>query len=225
MARLFITDKEQSLVADWTKEFMKDVNGQYVYYYPVSTIKTLVDDIYQEAVEKIFERPIKINVMCDQNKRENQIGTFGVFQKKNTIEVYFHLRDLQDKGITLFDGDFFAFGDEFYEIMDVWETNNVFGQEEYKYEMMVVGNQAGNSEIEIQNLKQKLLAGRTYAEHHPQVPFVQQRGLETNEEGETADYRRVRAVIGDQMPEIALGDGPRKVGPVDGGLRNSIYDE
>lgn len=223
MARLFITHKEQTLVNHWTKEFMKDINGQFVYYYPVSTIKTGVNPIYEEAIEKIFERPIKLDVMADQNKRVNATGDFSTYQKKSTIEMHFHLKDLEDKKVTLQMGDFFVYGDETYEIADLYETNNVFGQEEYKYEIMVIGEMVGSGQFEIKTLTQYLLNGRTMSDHQPKT-FVQQRGLEETEEGKVEDFRELRDQLGDQLPEIALGEGPRKVAPTADGRRNTIYN-
>lgn len=163
--------------------------------------------------------------MADQNKRENTVGEFAAFQKKSTIEIHLHLRDLQTRNIVMFIGDFFVYGDEVYEIMDIYETNNIFGQEEYKYELMLIGNMVGNSQMELVTLKQKLLNGRTYKDNNPQVPFVQQRGLEETQEGITKDVREVREQLGDELAEIALGEGPRVVRPTPDGLRNDIYDD
>lgn len=224
MSRLFITHKEQTLANHWTKEFMKDINGQFVYYYPVSTIKTSTNPIYEESIQKIFERPIQIDVMADQSKRENSVGTYGVHQQKATIEIHFHLKDLRDKQINVQIGDFFVYGDETYEIADAYETNNIFGQEEYKYELMVIGQMVGSGQFEIKTLTQYLVNGRKF-EDHVKKDFVQQRGLEVTEEGEIKDVRELREQLGDQLAEVALGEGPRKVVPTPDGRRNSIYNE
>lgn len=223
MSRLFVTHKEQTLVNHWTKEFMKDIVGQYVYYYPVSSIKTSTNEIYEESIQKIFERPIKIDVLADQNKRENWVGDFGSYQKKSIIEVHMHLKDLEDKEISVQIGDFFVYGDETYEITDAYETNNVFGQEEYKYEMMVIGQMVGNGQFEIKTLTKYLINGRNFDDHQPKT-FVQQRGLEETEEGKTKDIRELREQLGDELAEVALGEGPRKVAPTADGRRNSIYN-
>lgn len=223
MPRLFVTHKEQTLINHWTKEFMKDINGQYIYYFPVSSIKTSTNPIYEESIQKIFERPIKIEVMANQNKRENNVGDFAVYQKKSTIEVHLHLKDLEDKGITVHIGDFFVYGDETYEITDAYETNNIFGQEEYKFEIMVIGMMVGNGQFELKTLTKYLLNGRSFDEHQPKT-FVQQRGLSETEEGKTQDVRELREQLGDELAETALGEGPRKVAPTSDGRRNSIYN-
>jgi len=62
MARLFITPREIQLINDWTKEYIKDIVGQFIVYYPISILKTRVHPVYDEAVQKIFYNPIKIEI-------------------------------------------------------------------------------------------------------------------------------------------------------------------
>ena len=45
MSRLFISQREVDLISDLTKEVIKDVIGQKVYYFPVSEIKSNVHDV------------------------------------------------------------------------------------------------------------------------------------------------------------------------------------
>ena len=59
MARLFITARELDLISDITKEFVKDVVGQCVFYYPIRSDVTSIHDIYEESIEKIFDNPIQ----------------------------------------------------------------------------------------------------------------------------------------------------------------------
>ena len=59
MARLFITPREQALISDLTKEIVKDVIGQKIYYYRVMTEVTSVHDVYEEAIDKHFDTPME----------------------------------------------------------------------------------------------------------------------------------------------------------------------
>ena len=61
MARLFITPREINFINDLSKEVIKDVIGQKIYYYQISNIKSNVHDVYQESPEKIFDNPIEID--------------------------------------------------------------------------------------------------------------------------------------------------------------------
>ena len=47
MARLFITERELDLISDLTKEVIKDVIGQRVFYYRVREDLTQVHDVYR----------------------------------------------------------------------------------------------------------------------------------------------------------------------------------
>ena len=76
MARLFIGPREQQFINDITKEYIKDVVGQYIIYYPISILHTKVHAVYEEAIEKVFENPIKIDVLAGQPERSNKFDKF-----------------------------------------------------------------------------------------------------------------------------------------------------
>lgn len=227
--RLFITHKEQSLIADWTREFMKDMNGQTIFYYPVSTIKSNIDSVYDETLQKIFENPIRIECLADQKKIEQEVGSFGVHSKNIRIDIYLHLRDLVKRNIVLNIGDFFVYGDTLYEIANLVkpEYNSVFGQEEYEFSILIKGEGVGPSTTDFKYFQKAIMDGKNFQDSKVQKTFVQQRGLAETEEGKTGDVRDLHEQIGEQLPEVALiqEEGPRKVGPVDNNKRNSIYNE
>ena len=106
MARLFITPREQDLISDLTKEIMKDVVGQKIYYYAIRTDVTQIHDIYEEAIDKYFNPAIEIGA---QVARSPQTVTTGRFGSENlyTTEVYLHYKDLIDKDISIKEGDYF----------------------------------------------------------------------------------------------------------------------
>ena len=60
MARLFISPREINFINDLAKELVKDIAGQKIYYFPISEVKSRVHDIYEEAIDKIFDDPIDI---------------------------------------------------------------------------------------------------------------------------------------------------------------------
>ena len=77
MARLFIGQKEIQFVNDLTKEWIKDVVGQVIHYFPVSSLKSEVHGVYNEAVRKVFENPIKIPARVAQPEWSSKTTTFG----------------------------------------------------------------------------------------------------------------------------------------------------
>ena len=61
MARLFITPREIDYISDITKEITKDVIGQKIYYYRVREDATRVHDVYEEAMDKVFDPPLEVD--------------------------------------------------------------------------------------------------------------------------------------------------------------------
>jgi len=210
MARLFIGPREQQFVSDITKEFVKDVVGQFIYYYPVSMINTTVHPVYDEAVEKVFENPIKMDVLAGQPERASNWNSFGL-EGDSQIEILVQARDLLDKGVDVYGGDFFVYGSEVYEVIGTVAVENIYGQAEYEKARKITGHQSRSGQFDLEDFKKLLKDSQQFDESNVQKKFVQQRGLAENEEGATADTRQVRDRLGDEMAEVALGEGPRKV--------------
>lgn len=212
MARLFITAREIHMINDLTKEFIKDVVGQTIDYYPVSTLKTKIHPVYEEAVQKIFDNPIKVPVLASWPKAEVSIGRFGI-EKKAQIEVFVQARDLIDKGFTLYEGDFFVFADQAFEVASFTVVGNIFGQEEYETGYKILGEPARPGQFDPKNyLGPNKDSKGDYERTQVQKVFEQQRGLpETAVDGLTGDVRQMRERLKDEMAEPALGEGPRVV--------------
>lgn len=220
MPRLFVTPRELNFISDITKELIKDINGQKIYYYPVSEIKTQAHEVYDEAIEKIFDNPIAIDALVSAEFHEStSINAFGIDQKYQ-IEVYVQYRDMVDKGIEINVGDYFSFSDIFYEITNATYIKNIYGQAEHRVGIKIVGTKVRDSQF-----KAKLL-GPTDIRYNDadavQTTFVQQRGLAENSEGLTGDKR-------DVIENEPL-DGQREVSPrgavSDGtNYESSFYDE
>src|SRR5574342_233871 len=127
MSRLFITPRELNFISDITKEVIKDVVGQKIYYYPISETKTTTHGIYNEAMEKVFDGPIALDALVDNNfQTDTKVDQFGV-DSKFKIEVYVQHRDLVEKGILVNIGDFFSFSDVFYEVAERSFMRNIYG--------------------------------------------------------------------------------------------------
>jgi hypothetical protein len=115
---------------------------------------------------------------------------------------------LFDRGIKIFEGDYFTYGENTYEIVSAVNLNNYFGQEEYNVSYKIIGKLARPGEFDPKTFfppsreKKGLPDGI-------QEGFVQQRGLQVNNEGTTGDIRQTRERLKEELPEIALGEGPR----------------
>lgn len=226
MARLFITAREVQFINDITKEFMKDVVGQAINYYPVSILKTQVHPIYDEAVKKVFDNPIKIPCLASWPEVEVKMNRFGSEQAAK-IEVFVQARDLIDKNFTIYEGDFFTFGQQTYEVASFVALNNVYGQEEYEVGYKIIGQPARLGQFDPKNFQAPTKDSKdAFPESGVQVTFEQQRGLgETPVEGVTGDVRQLRDRLGDDMAEIALGEGPRVIGLDADKKSSSFYND
>jgi len=190
---------------------VKDVVGQYVLLFPVSMINTRLDPIYEEAVQKVFERPIKVDAIVSQTEPENTYTQFGL-DRKTKVEVLLQPRDMIDKNLIVSVGDFFIYGASVYEINDLVEIDNIFGQDDYARSTKITGYTARVGQIDLPAFRQLLRDSKTFKESEVQKTFQQQRGLaETSQHGATGDFRQVRDRLGEDMAPIALGEGPREV--------------
>jgi hypothetical protein len=189
MARLFITPREQDLMSDLTKELIKDVVGQKIYYYRVMSEVTSIHDVYEEALEKHFDLPIEIEARVEWGDQTTSTTRFGSEQLYD-INVYVQYRDMIDKDIEISEGDYFSYGDTFFETTSVAYLSEIYGEVEYRTGIQLVGRQARKGLID------KNPIGPTdegYGDSDAiQETFVQQRGFAENSQGETGDVRALQ---------------------------------
>lgn len=216
MARLFITPRELDFISDITKEVIKDVSGQKIYYYRARADKSNVNSLYQEAIEKVFDPPVEVEALVEWNEFEQTTTNFGI-DAKNNVTAMVHYRDLLDKGLSVRMGDFFSYGPAFYEVVQATQISKIYGQVEHATGIKLQGRYAR------EGLISKNVIGPTdekYLESDAvQKEFHQQRGVAKNEEGETNDKR--------QLVENGVIDspisGPRKV--AEDGISSSFYGD
>lgn len=206
MARLFITPRELNFINDISKEIIKDVIGQKIYYFPISEVKSKVHDVYEESSEKIFDDPIEIECLVKYNPQEITTGRFGS-EENYTIEAYVQSRDLIDKQIEILEGDFFSYGTLFFEVTKSPSSDTIFGQIEHKRYITITGKQSRKGQF-ISKVFGPTSEAYTDADA-VQDTFVQQRGFAKNKLGETADIRDLQknGVLDKPI------SGPREVSP------------
>ena len=219
MSRLFITEREINFINDIAKEVVKDVVGQKIYYFPISEVKSKVHDVYEESVDKVFDNPIEINALVKYEPQEIRANFFGS-EEFYTIEAYIQDRDLLDKGITVLEGDFFSYGQVFFEVITAPASNAIYGQVEHKGFTTITGKQARLGQFSAITFGP---TDESYSDPDAvQKIFVQQRGFRENQEGVTGDIRELqkRGVLTKPI------SGPQKVTPLDAGPAGSaFYDE
>jgi hypothetical protein len=206
VGRLFITPRELDFINDISKELVKDVIGQKIYYFPISEIKSKVHDVYEEAVEKVFDDPVEIECLVKYNPQDVTTGRFGS-EENYTIEAYIQSRDLLQKGIEILEGDFFSFGTVFFEVIKAPSSDTIFGQIEHKRFVTITGKQSRKGQFLAK------IHGPTDEKYTDddavQETFVQQRGFDKNRLGVTADTRDLQTKGALEKPISK----PREVSP------------
>ena len=219
MARLFITPREVDLISDLSKEVMKDVIGQKVYYYRVREEYSEIHDVYEESPEKVFDPPIEVDAMIEWDSSKVSTNNFGT-EKYQKIVVYIQHRDMANKGIEIREGDYLSYGTNFFELTTVEDDALIFGQIEYITGYKITCTQARVGQIDRQPL------GPTSEDYSDpdaiQETFIQQRGLEQNRLGKTGDVRDLikqgKLETPEKPAEVSKRGDPRKI-------QSTFYDE
>lgn len=202
-----------------TKEVIADVVGEVVYYFSVSREKSRVHDVYDEAIKKVFEDPIKLDALVDWQRAVPRADQFGTEQGR-TLKVYIQSHDLITKGIEVREGDFISYGPQFYEITAAISMRNIYGRVEFTDGIELVCEEARASQFAA-----KVLGPTSEAFSDTDAireTFVQQRGFSKNSEGPTGDKRELieRGVL-----EYPISK-PREVSNRgDGTGTNSFYND
>ena len=200
MARLFIGQREVDFMADITKELIKDVVGQKIYYYTVREDLSNVHEIYDESVNKVFNPPIEIECLVEWQPSVVKTTRFGQEQLKKIV-VYLHPRDMLDRDIQVRDGDYLSYGSNFFEITSVFFDQIAYGQVERNVSIKVNAIQT-----RIENIH-KTPQGPTSEyftdENAVQTTFEQQRGQVPSDK---------RQLVSDNIIDKPIGN-PRKVAP------------
>jgi hypothetical protein len=142
--------------------------------------------VYEEAPNKIFENPIEIDALVKYSPQEVRTNRFGSEEFYN-IECYIQERDLLEKNIDVREGDFFSYGETFFEVIKSPMTDVIFGQIEHKSYITVTGKQARKGQFITKVLGP---TSEAYTDADAvQKTFVQQRGFAENRLGPTGDVR------------------------------------
>jgi len=178
MARLFVTPRELDFISDITKELTKDVSGQKIYYYRVREDHTSTHDVYEESQNKVFDQPIEVDARVEYLPEEIRTNRFGT-ERFYTVNVFIHERDMIDRNLDIRMGDYFSYGEIFFEITSLIAEVTMFGQIEHLVGMKIIGKQARMGLIDMQPLGP---TNQKYTDDigSDQKIFTQQRGFSNN---------------------------------------------
>ena len=132
---LFLGEKERNLTKQVNDELIERVIGQTILYYPLDLTTTNYHPLYGEAIVKNFLPPVRVHVLVNYDNYATEMTDFGV-DRKISITVKFHHRRLtEDQNVYVREGDFVLYGDQYYEIVQLNEPKQLFGQIDQKFEI------------------------------------------------------------------------------------------
>ena len=132
---LLLGEKERDLVKQVNDELIERVIGQAIAYYPIDLEYTNYHPLYNEAIVKSFLPPVRVHALIEFQGQETKIDKYGV-DKTVKITVHFHKRRLtEDQNLFVREGDFLAYGENFYEIVGLKEPTELFGQADRRVEI------------------------------------------------------------------------------------------
>jgi hypothetical protein len=132
---LFFNDKERALVKQVNDELIERVLGQDILYFPISFEHTNFHSLYGEAIKKTYYPPIHIYALVDWEGDTTETKN-GIINRTSSITVHFHKRRLtEDQDLFVQEGDYVQYNKDFYEIVEINEPKELFGQTEHKVEI------------------------------------------------------------------------------------------
>jgi hypothetical protein len=131
---LFVNQRERDFVKQIADEVQERIVGQQVAYYPLDLEITNYHSVYGEAIEKNFLPPVRVYALIEWEGMTTNVTSYA--DAEQNIMVHFHKRRLtEDQDLFVRLGDFVAYGDSFYEIVELHEKRQLFGNIDYKFEI------------------------------------------------------------------------------------------
>lgn len=128
-APLFLGQKERDFVKQVNDEVIERTIGQQIVYYPLDLDRTHYHPLYGEAIKKSFSPPIRVYALIEDDEYKTEyVDNIGL-DKKSNLKIHFHHRRLtEDQNLFVREGDFILHGLNFYEIVELEEPKQIFGQ-------------------------------------------------------------------------------------------------
>ena len=126
---LFVGKAERNFVKQLSDELVEKIIGEQVIYYPIDVERTNYHDLYGEAINKTFLPPIRTYALIEFNGSDRVQEQNG-FDSLYNLTIHFHKRRLtEDQNLFVRLGDFVAYDDMHFEIVDISEPKYLFGQD------------------------------------------------------------------------------------------------
>jgi hypothetical protein len=131
MGRKFVGRKEIAFSNRITRELVSNVIGQEVTYYQVLAEKTKANDLYGEAINKVFAPPVSVSALVFYENTQEKVGSLPP-DSTFKLDVFFPTVELQEKNLAPKMGDFVQFDSILFEIYSSSQPQMAFGLIEQK---------------------------------------------------------------------------------------------
>tara|TARA_Y100000593_G_scaffold21255_1_gene42665 strand:+ start:3942 stop:4865 length:924 start_codon:yes stop_codon:yes gene_type:complete len=164
---LFTGQPERDFVKQINDEVIERVVGQRILYLPLSIEYSDYHQLYGEAIRKTFLPPVHVHALVEFEGNTTVATGYGL-DRQQSIMVKFHKRRLtEDQNLFIREGDYIMHGNAFYEIVTLTEDKELFGQPEYRFQIIAKCIQTRRGLIDLEILsseaQQALLSNASQA--------------------------------------------------------------
>lgn len=139
---LFGSRRDFNLLVHINRELLKDIIEQEILYYKISLAQSQTN-IYGEALEKIYDQPIKLNCLITRGDQVVTVDEFGPDLGRD-VSFAFLRPDLEDTITVPEVGDIVEWHNDFY-MVDTVRENQLFVGRDSSYNLTNYGSQFGSS--------------------------------------------------------------------------------
>jgi len=131
---LFLNQPERDFTKQISDEIVERVIGQDVFYFSLDVKASDYHELYGEAIVKTYKPPVHVKLRAEFDE-ESTTGKFGIDRRPKLL-LYFHKRRVnEDQNMVVKEGDVVRYGESFFEITELIEERELFGQNEFRFEV------------------------------------------------------------------------------------------
>lgn len=139
---LFGSSRDFNLLTKINRELLSDVVEQEILYYKISLEETNAN-LYGEALEKIFNTPVKLNCLITRGDQVVTVDDMGPDLNRESSFAFLR-KDLEDVIVVPEVGDILLWQENYYEV-DTVRENELFLGRDNSYNLTDYGSKFGKS--------------------------------------------------------------------------------
>jgi len=139
---LFGSSRDFNLLTKINRELLSDVVEQEILYYKISLEETNAN-LYGEALEKIFNTPVKLNCLITRGDQVVTVDDMGPDLNRESSFAFLR-KDLEDVIVVPEVGDILLWEENYYEV-DTVRENELFLGRDNNYNLTDYGSKFGKS--------------------------------------------------------------------------------